>query len=76
MSKDTFTNTPLVRAGYTILGDCFRHTLDVIGRLQGQAEGTPLFSALETLRQEVRAVEAGEGMRAIAAERLHAEPST
>jgi hypothetical protein len=61
--------TDLARAAYPILGDCLRHTQDVISRLQDRAEGTPLFLALERLRREVSAVQNGEAMSAIASER-------
>lgn len=59
----------LARAAYPILGDCLRHTQDVISRLQDRADGTPLFAALEKLRTEISAVQKGEAMAAIATER-------
>ena len=62
--------TGLAKAAYPILGDCLRHTLDVIARFQDQAGGTLLFLALEKLRHEVKAVQIGDGMDALGRERL------
>lgn len=69
MSDKTTPPTAMERAAYTIVGDCLRHTQDVISRMQDHATGTPLFAALETLRREVSAVQKGAGMAALAAER-------
>lgn len=61
---------PVARIAYVVLGDCLRHTLDVIARLQDQVTGTPLFLALEALRRDVSAVQKGDAYKAVAAESL------
>jgi hypothetical protein len=62
--------TQLARVSYVVVGDCIRHTLDVIARLQDSATGTPLFLALEAMRREISAVQAGAGMSGLATESL------
>lgn len=66
--SDQQTTDPVARIAYVVLGDCLRHTQDVIARLQDQATGTPLFGALEALRRDVSAVQNGVGYKAVAAE--------
>lgn len=65
------TNRALARAGYTILGDCLQHTLDVISRLQGQAAGTLREAAAEIERLRADNERLREVLRNVAS-RAHA----
>ena len=42
---------------YVQIGDCLRHTLDVIARLQDQANGTEAMWRLEAVRRDIVAVQ-------------------